>query len=129
MPNDFAACLTSYINDSPLNSAQALIQGIKDLQALHLPTAIENSATGDYSFYERLGSARRAVQKRLNLSDADLMAHCIALDFARDGLWDEAWQTMAKSPEWKSVERSDWEMWMRDHLLNDVRQRNQLVPL
>lgn len=129
MPENFANSLTTYINESPHNSAQALMQGVKDLQTQHLSTALENSASGDYSFYERLGSARRAVQKKLNLSDADLMAHCIALDFARDGRWDEAWQAMAKSPEWKNVERADWEMWMRDHLLNDVRLRNQLVPL
>ena len=106
--------------------AEALTQARRQLHAEVVPLVLQQrpGAEGRISFHNQERQALSNVQRDLGLSNADLMAHHLSLDLARNGQWHSAWE--AVESHYHDWTRQKWEGMVKAVLVRDAEERHQI---
>lgn len=104
---------------------EALLKGRDALRAQGVPEAYKANID---RYFEVEHHAFEAVQKRMGITHADIMAHQMSLDMARDGDWAGAWGIMSRIYDGRMT-RQRWEGFTRELLMSELRHDHQPIPV
>lgn len=110
-----------------VTGADSLLKGAAALRVKILDEAdVAQFSEASLSYHEAEQHAVKAMQKRMHLTDADLMAHQMSLDLARDGAWGAAWAMTAAVYSGR-MSRPKWEEQVRRILLRELQTSEHMM--